>query len=184
MVATSRRSFCDFALIVTSCSTQRWTPARRRSISGPDLPHTGSVAGGGTAVILARQAHCRDREGDSGRTDHLTTERAGRKSERDSRSRGGTGGKAKDLSETATAQVVEAQQKLEALDKATTEATATLKKLEEEEEFRGLVIPNRRAPPSSPHRALPCSLPLSGPRGIIIGTLRGREACLVRRECS
>ena len=31
MVATSRR---------------RWTPARRRSISGPDLPHTGSVAGG------------------------------------------------------------------------------------------------------------------------------------------
>jgi hypothetical protein len=53
MVATSRRSFCDFALIVTSCSTQRWTPARRRSISGPDLPHTGSVAGGGTAAILA-----------------------------------------------------------------------------------------------------------------------------------
>ena len=30
MVATSRRSFCDFAFIVTSCSTQRWTPARRR----------------------------------------------------------------------------------------------------------------------------------------------------------
>ena len=26
---------------------------RRRSISGPDLPHTGSVAGGGTAAIYA-----------------------------------------------------------------------------------------------------------------------------------
>jgi hypothetical protein len=34
-------------------SNARWTPVRRRSISGPDLPHTGSVAGGGTADILA-----------------------------------------------------------------------------------------------------------------------------------
>jgi len=48
--------------------------------------------------------------------------------------------KAKDLSETATTQVAEAQQKLDALNKVTSEATATLKTLKEEEEFRGLVI--------------------------------------------
>jgi hypothetical protein len=29
---------------VTSSSTQRWRPVRRRPITGPDLPHTGSVA--------------------------------------------------------------------------------------------------------------------------------------------
>src|SRR5205823_1006244 len=48
--------------------------------------------------------------------------------------------KAKDLSETATTQVSEAQHKLEALDKTFHAASETLANLKEEEEFRGLVI--------------------------------------------
>ena len=44
------------------------------------------------------------------------------------------------MSEVATTQVSEAQQKLDALDKVTAEAIATLKTLKEEEEFRGLVM--------------------------------------------
>jgi hypothetical protein len=48
--------------------------------------------------------------------------------------------KAKELSESATAQITDAQSKLEALNKATSEAAATLENLKEEEEFRGLVI--------------------------------------------